>query len=105
MRPAFCLDEFKTFFSGSAASARPDVCEMYREQGITGIMEGSSSGGSKQKCIGDRLLVLFWYMASLDKYAAIADRLLVLLWYMANLDKYAAIADRLLVLFSDLCTQ
>ena len=50
------------------------ICEICREQNVSGIMERESTGGSKQRNIGERLLMLFWYMASLDKYAAIADR-------------------------------
>lgn len=34
----------------------------------------TSTGGSAQTPLEDRLLMFLWYMASLDKYAAIADR-------------------------------
>ena len=47
------------------------VCD---EKNIVGITERESSGGTPQKPLQDRILVMLWFLASQDKYASIADR-------------------------------
>ena len=37
-------------------------------------MSREGSGGTPQKPLHERLLMVLWYLASQDKYAAIADR-------------------------------
>ncbi|XP_053407684.1 LOW QUALITY PROTEIN: uncharacterized protein LOC123548132 [Mercenaria mercenaria] len=72
----FRLDEFKTFFCVSRVSVESligyiaDVCN---EKDITGILVRRSSGGSPQIPLEDRVLMMLWFMASLDKYSALAD--------------------------------
>lgn len=74
---SFRLDEFKTFFRVSRVSVQSledyivDVCTA---ENIQGILCRQSTGGSVQKALEERLLMMLWYMASLDKYASIADR-------------------------------
>ena len=77
MVAAFTPDEFKTFFRVSKASVESVlsyVSEVCNEKNITGILDRVSSGGSPQKPLQDRVLMMLWFMASLDKYSAIADR-------------------------------
>ena len=49
------------------------ICEICNEELLVGITERTGSGGSPQKPLQERILMLLWYMASLDKYASIAD--------------------------------
>lgn len=73
----FTVDEFKTFFRMSRVSMqylKDKICEICNEQNVSGITDRLSSGGSVQKPLNERLLILMWYMASLDKYSSIADR-------------------------------
>jgi hypothetical protein len=73
----FRLDEFKTFFRVSRTSVQTLqnwIVEVSVESGDTSIINRTSSGGTPQKPLGDRLLLMLWYMASQDKYASLADR-------------------------------
>ncbi len=47
---------------------------MCLEEGISGIVGREGTGGSQQKSLHDRLLMMLWFMASKDKFSAIADR-------------------------------
>ena len=49
------------------------VCDEKHIVGIT-ERERESSGGTPQKPLQDRILVMLWFLASQDKYASIADR-------------------------------
>ncbi|KAI0216061.1 hypothetical protein LSAT2_031861 [Lamellibrachia satsuma] len=73
----FRPDEFKTFFRVGRQTVDCLIGWITRtctDEGITGITDRKSSGGSLQKPLADRVLVMLWYMASLDKYASIGDR-------------------------------
>ena len=73
----FHLDEFKTFFRVSRQTVESLIGwiqQTCREDNIKGITTRVSSGGSPQKPLEHRVLVLLWFMASLDKYSSIADR-------------------------------
>ena len=73
----FRMDEFKTFFRVSRTSVEHLerwIVSVCMEEGITGITDRDGTGGTPQTPLYERLLVLMWYMAILDKYAAIADR-------------------------------
>lgn len=50
------------------------IVEICQENNVSGIVDRQGQGGSVQVPLGDRLLMLFWYMASKDKYASSADR-------------------------------
>ena len=50
------------------------LCRLCHENNIVGITERKSSGGTPQKALYDRLLMLLWFLASVDKYSSIADR-------------------------------
>lgn len=74
---AFTIDEFKTFFRVSRVSVQKlqdHITEVCCTENISGILCRHSTGGRVQISLEDRLLMLLWYLASLDKYAAIADR-------------------------------
>lgn len=72
----FRLDEFKTFFRVGRVTVESliDCIQTACREGITGITERMSSGASPQKPLQHRVLMLLWFMASLDMYASIADR-------------------------------
>ena len=74
---SFRLDEFKTFFRVSRQSVEHlllHIRQVCVEKNIVGITERVDSGGSPKKTLQERILVMLWFLASLDKYAAIADR-------------------------------
>ncbi|KAJ8304911.1 hypothetical protein KUTeg_018494 [Tegillarca granosa] len=50
------------------------ITEICISENISGILCRHSSGGSEQIPLHNRILILIWYMASLDKYSSIADR-------------------------------
>lgn len=73
----FRLDEFKTFFRVGRPTVQvlqDYIVEMCREENVPGITERRGSGGSPQKPLNERILMVLWYMASLDKFASLADR-------------------------------
>ncbi|KAJ8303767.1 hypothetical protein KUTeg_018690, partial [Tegillarca granosa] len=73
----FTVDEFKTFFRFSRISVQyllESITEICISENISGILCRHSSGGSEQIPLHNRILILIWYMASLDKYSSIADR-------------------------------
>ena len=50
------------------------ISNVCTENNITGITDRQSSGGSPQKSLHERVLVMIWFLATQDKYASIADR-------------------------------
>lgn len=58
----------------SVQGLKEKISSICTQQNISGILCRTSTGGSAQTPLEDRLLMFLWYMASLDKYAAIADR-------------------------------
>ena len=74
---SFRLDEFKTFFRISRTSFQYSyelICALCQERSIRGILCREGSGGSPQKPLQDRLLVMLWYLSSQDRYSSVADR-------------------------------
>ncbi|XP_071948714.1 uncharacterized protein [Antedon mediterranea] len=73
----FRLDEFKTFFRVCRSSVDillEWISRTCQDEHIAGITERESTGGMPQVPLEKRVLVLLWYLASLDKYSSIADR-------------------------------
>ena len=73
----FRVDEFKTFFRVSRVTVQclqEWIIRVSEEENITGIIDRRNTGGSLQKPLGDRILMMLWYMASLDRYSSMADR-------------------------------
>ena len=71
----FRLDEFKTFFRVSRASVQSLhnwIVQVCVQENIAGIIDRTGTGGVPQIPLNQRLLVLLWYFASLDKYSSIA---------------------------------
>lgn len=50
------------------------ITEVATEENISGITERIGSGGTPQKTLEERILMMLWYMASLDKFSSLADR-------------------------------
>lgn len=74
---SFRLEEFKTFFRVSrinVQSLKDYIVDVCTAENIQGILSRQSTGGSVQKLLEERLLMMLWYMASLDKYSSIADK-------------------------------
>lgn len=74
---SFRLDEFKTFFRLSRVSVQclqEKICEICLLENVSGIVSREAAGGTIQTPFGDRMLMLLWYMASLDRISSIADR-------------------------------
>lgn len=73
----FRPDEFKIFFRVSKQSVESLyqwIVRLCVEDGITGITDRTGTGGVPQIPLHKRVLILLWYMASLDKFSSIADR-------------------------------
>ena len=70
-------DEFKTFFRLSRTTVESFlqlISRTCQENNIKGITDRIGEGGCPQRPLQDRLLILLFYMSTLDKYQSIAHR-------------------------------
>ena len=73
----FHLDEFRTFFRMSKVSVQifeDYVGEVCQQENVKGNLCRQDTGGSLQIPLRKRVLMMLWYLSSLDKYSSIAGR-------------------------------
>lgn len=70
----FRLDEFFRVGRGVVQTLSEYISETCVEQNISSLTGRRGSGGSPQTLLYHRILLMLWFMASLDKFASIADR-------------------------------